>query len=153
MDKNHVLSGRIPTLPKGQDRAPWIWEPTPFVKGIRLAFAIAVTRGAMLDCPADGKDQHRIVVEDRWDLLTLAKIWMTEPGVDLPIEPLMDQPMQLASGRRVWITAGWEELTGGEPEPLCDGAIVEPYTPGVQDVSAPGLFVRGLRLSTEIAAV
>ena len=152
MDKNHVQSGRAPTLPKGHDRAPWTWEPTPFVNGVRLAFAIAVTRGAMLDRPADPKDQHRIVVEDRWDQLTLAKIWMTEPGVDLPIDPLLDQPMELSSGRRVWITAGWEELSDGEPEPLCAGAIVEPYTPGVQDVRAPRLFVRGLRLSTDTAA-
>jgi hypothetical protein len=152
MDKRHVQSGLAPTVPSGHDRAPWVWEPTPFANGVRLAFAIAVTRGAMLDRPADPKNQHRIVVEDRWDLLTLAKIWMTEPGVDLPIESLIEEPMQLSSGRRVWITAGWEELEGGEAEPRCAGAIVEPYTPGVQDVRAPGLLVRGLRWDSSTTA-
>lgn len=152
MDKNHVQSGRLPTLPAGDDRAPWIWQPPPFVDGLRLAFAIGVTRGAMLDEPADPDDCHRIVVEDRWDLLTVAKVWMTEPGVDLAVGPALDEPFTLASGRRVWVTAGWEQLEGAEAEPPCTNAIVEPYTPGVQDVRAPGLLVRGARWGTNMAA-
>lgn len=152
MNNEHVQSGRAPNLPSGSDRAPWAWSPTPFVDGVRLAFVIAVTRGAVLDQPANPNDQHRIVVEDRWDLLTLAKLWMTEPGVDLPIEPLIEEPLRLSSGRRVWITAGWEELEGCEPEPLSAGAVVEPYTPGLQDVCAPGVLVRGFRWSTGTTA-
>ena len=143
--KEHAESGRLPVW-TGQDRAPWKFEPTPFVSGGRLAFVICTFRNALLPLPLDPEDVH-IRVEDRWDQVTLGCLWMTEPGTSLEGDRLVDRPLTLQSGRRVWLTAKTEALTNGEPEPLAVSSMLEPAIPGVHDVSAPGVFHRGVHLS------
>lgn len=145
MTSEHVASGKLPTLPEGLPRNPWTFKPTEFVDGRRLAFAVAVTRAALLPGDLRTSDAH-IAVEDRWDEITVGYFWMTEPGIDLSgVNRLVGDPMVLQSGRRVWLVAGTEPIQG-EPEPMADGSVVVPMTPGADDVSAPGLMLKGLRL-------
>jgi hypothetical protein len=135
-----------PVLPSWHDRAPWKFAPTKFAEGRRLAFAIGVLRGALGPYPLDVKDLH-IAVDDRWDQVTVGYIWMTEPGVDLgQVSRLVGDPLSLASGRRVWLVAGTEEIPGGEPEPQAAGSMIEPRLPETHEVSAPGFLVRGVHL-------
>lgn len=145
MTREHVASGELPTLPEGLPRNAWKFKPAEFVDGGRLAFAVAVARSAMLPGELRTGDLH-IAVEDRWDKITVGYFWMTEPGVDLAgVERLVGESIVLRSGRRVWLAAGTESVKG-EPEPMADGAVVVPMTPEADDVSAPGLMVKGLGL-------
>lgn len=66
-------------LPVGLNRSLWRFEPTPFIEGRRLAFGIAVCRNALLPRTFDETDEV-LEVPDRWDVLTVAAAWMTEPG-------------------------------------------------------------------------
>jgi hypothetical protein len=87
-----------PLLPAGHDRAPWKFAPTSFVDGRRLAFVIAVTRAAMLPHAQIAVDATQVGVQDRWDVVHLAKIWMTEPGYELDREwNLVGDALPLAS--------------------------------------------------------
>lgn len=129
------------------DRAAWKFTPTVFQNGGRLAFVIAVTRGALLPQTADAREHH-IPVADRWDQVTKACVWMTEPDVDFASAMLLGGPLRLASGRRVWLAYGVEMLPGGnEPEEPCIGAMVQPMSPEADGVAAPGLLLRGVRWS------
>lgn len=145
LTSEHVKTGEPPQLPNELDRAGWTFQPPPFVDGRRLAFAIAATRGALLPIGLDEQDLH-IAVEDRWDQLTVAYLWMTEPAVELdrPARRI-GEPLLLASGRRVWLTAGVERVAG-EPEPIAVGSMVEPMTQDAHGVTAPGLMLKGVRL-------
>jgi hypothetical protein len=128
----------------GRNRALWTFDPVPFVDGRRLAFAVAVTRGALLPQPLHPKD-HQIATDDRWDQLTIGLIWMTEPGVTFEDPSRIGGPLVLDSGRRVWITQSIDYLGGGAPEAQCEGIVVEPMWPGRHDVTAPGLILKGVR--------
>jgi hypothetical protein len=75
--ENAASSGRL--LPAGHDRAPWKFTPPPFVNGRRMAFCIAVSRGALRPDPPVEGDEHRFIVEDRWDMVTTAQVWMKRP--------------------------------------------------------------------------
>ncbi|MFJ8730340.1 hypothetical protein [Streptomyces bauhiniae] len=133
-----------PIWPKTQDRAPWKFEPTRFVDGHRLAFVIATTRGALIPGPISTDDVH-IAVEDRWDVITMAQIWMTEPGVDIPSGVrLTGGPLALASGRRVWVIADIQEVPKAQESGAAVGNMIEPLLPTTHDVSAPGLILRGV---------
>lgn len=128
-----------------RDRAPWKFAPTPFVDGLRLAYVVAACRHALLPRALDLKEVQ-IRVEDRWDQLTMAKIWMTEPGLTFDAPRLIGGPLPLASGRSVWVSADVEELPGGEPEPIAVSSMIEPLWPEEHGVPAPGLLLKGLHI-------
>jgi|GEM_PF-2740011 len=130
-----------PMLVDGHKNAPWEFEPTIFEDGHRLAFAIAVTRAAFRPEPVPANETV-IPIEDRWDRLPIAYVRMTEPGVQLaPEQQLVAGPLPLASGRQVWVTAGSEETSPAEPEPIPAGTMIKPLVPAVDKVTAPGLIV------------
>lgn len=147
MTSEHVASGKPPQLPEGVvDRAMWKFQPTKFVHGRRLAFAIAATRSAMLPGALSETDLH-IAVRDRWDEVTVAYFWMTEPDVELVGgDRRVGEPLLFQSGRRLWMSAGVEQVVG-QPEPMAQGAMIAPMSPENDDVAAPGLMLKGLRLS------
>ncbi|WGP12661.1 hypothetical protein [Streptomyces sp. SH5] len=136
-----------PVLPPGEDRAPWKFSPTEWVHGRRLAFVLASSRGALINRPLEPADVH-IAVEDRWDQITMAQIWMTEPGVDLPEGVrLIGGPLPLASGRRVWVTADTQGVPGKQEWTVASGIMAEPLLPQTHDVSAPGMLLRGVHVN------
>lgn len=138
-------SGR-PVLPVGHDRAPWKFTPSPFVNGSRVAFVIAVARGAMLPQPVDPSETV-IPVEDRWDRLPNVCIHHTLPGHKLRTTRLpIGQPLTLDSGRQVWLTAGSEAVDPTPPEKQAVGAMIEPLSPETHGVAWPGLIVRGVHV-------
>jgi len=134
-----------PLWPKSEDRAPWKFDPPPFVEGRRKAFAIATTRSALLPRELSPRDL-RILVEDRWDVMTVAYIWMTEPGVSFPHRRIIGGPLTLASGRKVWLVADTEAVPGGEEEPQAVGAMLEPMLPETHGVPVAGYLARGVRI-------
>lgn len=151
MTAEHVASGIEPQLPQGVDRAMWKWvtdelPAPPFVDGVRLTFVVATTRAALLSSrPLDDRSQH-IAVDDRWDVLTMVRFLMTEPGVELTDVPRpVGRSMLLSNGRRLWMAVATESVVG-EPEVGIEGAMVEVMSPATHDVSVPGLLLKGLRL-------
>lgn len=142
--REHMESER-PVWPKSEDRAPWKFDPTPFVNGCRKAFAIATTRSSLLPQAPSPHDIH-ITVEDRWDRITVAYVWMTEPDVELLASRIIGQPLTLASGRKVWLSAESEAMPGGEEEPQAVSAMLEPMLPESHGVPVPGYLVRGVHL-------
>lgn len=134
----------------GRERAPWRFRPTPFVDGRRLAFVIAVCRSALLPGRLVERERH-IAVADRWDQLTMAYVWMSEPEVEVHGARPVGGPLPLASGRRVWVTAHTQRLESGEAEPPAVASMVEPMWPPEHDVAAPGIMLRGVRFSDEAA--
>jgi hypothetical protein len=141
----HQNSGNLPLVPGGRATS-WEFTPTPFEDGGRLAFVIATYRNALRPTHLDPKDTV-VEVPDRWDRLTAIYVWMTEPGVTLDATTIAGGPLNLLSGRQVWVTSGQEHITPSEPEPVPTGAIVEPRTPGCDDVTAPGFLVRGVNIT------
>ncbi|MGX1976898.1 hypothetical protein [Streptomyces kronopolitis] len=135
-----------PVWPKGIDRAPWKFSPTQFHEGRRLAFVIAASRGSLIPGALSDKDIH-ISVEDRWDLITMAQMWMTEPGVEIPgTWRVVGDALKLASGRRVWIIKETQHVPGDKEEQIAAGIMSEPMLPGTHDVSAPGILLRGVHV-------
>jgi hypothetical protein len=123
-----------------------------FGRGHRLAFVIAVTRGGMLLHDGVKPWAKRIEVEDRWDRITYAGVYMTERGVDLNVRELNEQgvtlvsgPLSLANGRRVWLTKRTEEIDGQVEDGIV-GSMIMPLTPKADGVVAPMLLIRGVRL-------
>ncbi|NYF15991.1 hypothetical protein HDC37_000805 [Microbacterium sp. AK009] len=134
-------------LPEGVDRAPWKYAPPDFVGGHRRAFVIGVTRGALGRWTVPDR-YETIQVRDRWDELTKANVWMSQPGTDIPDPPERVGPvLELTNGMRVWVGRGSEELEAIDPEPVPVSAIIEPQIPGVDDVTAPGILIRGVHLA------
>lgn len=133
-------------LPRGVDRALWKFRPTRFVSGQRLALILGVTRAAMRPSIDTVPWGNPIEVEDRWDRVTCAGVYMTERGVD-PHFPasIIGGPLPLASGRRVWLAKRTEQIQG-EPEEGIVGRMVRPLTPETDGVPAPMLLLVGLRL-------
>ena len=129
----------------GPDRAPWKFQPPHYVNGKRVAFVVAVTRAALLPGELDSSE-HVIAVEDRWDRLTSAFVWMTEPGIAFDEPGLFAGPLLLTTGCRVWLQQNQEALDGKtEPEATCVGTMIEPMSPLTHDVIAPGFLLRGVR--------
>lgn len=137
----HQTSGKPPLVPGGRATS-WEFTPTPFEEGGRLAFVIATYRNALRPIRPDLKDTL-IEVADRWDRLTAIYVWMTEAGIELETTAPVVGPLPLDSGRHVWVTTGYQTITPSRPEPVPDAVIVEPRTPGHDDVTAPGFLVRG----------
>jgi hypothetical protein len=126
-------------------RAPWEYQPTSFDGGRRLAFVIGMTRVAMMrESPAD---RYLLMpIQDRWDRLWTANIWMSEPGA-LPNEVDRVGPvLRLANGRGVWVVAGSEALPAIAPEPLPTSTMIKPLSPEYDGVRAPGWMVVGVHL-------
>lgn len=158
MTSEHHASGeepRLPDVPEMPQRAPWTFEPTPFIDGVRLAFVVAAFRSALLPKPQEkpGKDIVQVLVRDRYNELTKVEIWMTEPDTDIHFtadspEQQIAAPLPLASGRRVWLFAARENI----PEPDDDdstpyvGSLIQPQVPGIDAVSAPGVLLIGVRI-------
>lgn len=87
-------------------------------------------------------------MHDRWDELTKVNLWMGLPGVPTPsaserIGPLLG----LSDGNRVWAAAGREPIAAVVPEPLPVTAAIEPQTPAIHDVTAPGLLFWGVHVA------
>lgn len=137
----HVQAG-APVVPSAREgRVFRTFAPPPMQDGGRFAFALAVPRGVLRPDRLDPRELH-IAVEDRWDRLTVARVHMTEPGVDFVPARLVAGPLPLASGRQVWLSARAEEVRPAPPAPPPDNAIVEVWSPETHDVAAPGLFLR-----------
>jgi hypothetical protein len=96
----------------------------------------------------DRLDRRDVVIEvdDRWDQLTYAMVWMTEPTVRLVHPRIVGGPLPLASGRNVWLTAGVEALPPCDPEPIPASSMAEPLWPEEHGVPCPGIVVRGVHL-------
>lgn len=141
--KEHFASST--SVYNGPDRAPWKFQPTKFVSGKRLAYAIGVFRHALRPESIDPKEVQ-IAVNDSWNELTVAYIWMTEPGVELLSDRLVGGPLLLKSRRSVWVTAGVEEIGDMKPEPVARSTFAEPVSPEVNGVLAPGVLVRGVHV-------
>lgn len=134
-------------LPAGQPRAVWRFQPTPFVDGHRVAFAIGVFRHALLPGESDTRE-FVIDVPDRWDILSLALVRMTEPGVEPdPMWTIVGGPLPLISGRRVWVTSHGEEIPPSKPEPMAVSSMIEPWTPETHGVASPGWIVKGVHVA------
>ncbi len=145
MTREHVDSGAPPQLTG--DRAAWRFTPTEYVNGQRLAFVVATARSCFRPETLDTREAQ-IPVEDRWDRLYLAKVWMTEAGSDkdLSTHPdLLGDPFTMSSGRRVWLTFDVEETTAVPAEPIADSVILLPQWPEKRSVFAPGLLAVGAR--------
>lgn len=140
------LRSENPVWSASQGRAPWKFSPTEWVNGRRLAFVVAASRGALIAAPIESGDVH-ITAEDRWDRITMAQIWMTEPDVDLPNDArLVGGPLSLASGRKVWVTADTQEVPGEKELVVARGIMAQPLLPETHNVSAPGLLLRGVHI-------
>ncbi|MFG3621490.1 hypothetical protein [Nocardia sp. NPDC047654] len=133
-----------PVLDPHIGRNLWEFEPVPFDRGGRKAFAIAPLRSAYLRQEPDSKDVH-IEVRDSWDEITVAYVWMTEPDIDYENDRIIGGPLTLASGRRVWVSARTEPLAQPEETDIV-GSMIEPHLPGRHDVTTPGFLARGVRL-------
>lgn len=147
MTREHVESGRLPLLQGSEDRATWKFSPTPFIDGTRLAFVVAAARSCLRPGKLDAREAQ-IAVEDRWDRLHVAKVWMTEARADTGLAEhprLLGDPFALSNGRRVWVTADAEAVASAEPEPVADSVILKPLWPEEHDVAAPGLLAVGAR--------
>ncbi len=127
------------------DRAPWEFTVPPMENGRRLAFVVAVTRGALTLGSAPARYQV-IPVEDRWDRIPEVNIWMSEEGVEIPTSNRVGPVLSLANGRSVWAEWGVEPVPAVEPEPLPASAILKPLVPEKDGVSAPGWIVVGAHL-------
>lgn len=134
-------------LPAGQPRAMWRFQPTAFVDGHRVAFAIGALRHALR--PERVDDRETVIdVPDRWDVLSLALVRMTEASVELdPAWPLVGGPLTLTSGRRVWVTSHADPVTPTGPEPVPESTMIEPWTPETHDVISPGWIVKGVHIA------
>lgn len=140
------LQTENPVWAADQDRAPWKFEPTKFENGVRMMFALAMSRGALGPWAIDETELH-IKVEDRWDEITIAYLWQSESGVTPPVARRPIGPvLEMANGRRVWLTAGTEPVAMAKPEPVPATAMIEPRSPSEHDVRAPGWLVRGVHL-------
>jgi len=134
-----------PVLPQDHDRAPWTFEPTPFIDGVRHAFAVAVFRHALVAAPPDPSELV-LPVDDRWDTVTTLFLQVTEVGTDLETtRSVVREPLPMSAGRRLWLTLD-SEFCGGEPEPPAVGTMIEPAAPATHGVAFPGVFVRGVHL-------
>lgn len=95
--KEH-MTAPDPIVP-GPGRMAFDYEPVEFDGGRRLAFTICTFRHALLPRELDKKALH-VRVNDSWQEVTLAGIWMTEPGVELERSRPVGEPLILDSGRR-----------------------------------------------------
>lgn len=109
---------------------------------------MATVRAALRPVESDGRDAV-VPVEDRWDRLTGARLIVTEPHVEvIPTEKLVfRQPLELDSGRLVWLCAFDEEIQLTEPGPMPVGQLIRVLTPEANDVSCPGYLVVGLNVA------
>lgn len=142
----HERSGKPPVISGGRT-ASWEFQPTKFENGGRLAFVIAAFRNALMLQEIDPRETV-VEVADRWDRLATLRVWMTEPNVDLNGSAILGGPLPLSGGQRVWVTATDEPITASDPEPVPAGALIEPLTPGVDDVTAPGFLIRGMNVGS-----
>jgi hypothetical protein len=72
---------------------------------------------------------------------------MTEPDIEPDPEwDVVGGPLELSSGRRVWVTSHTEPLGPHDPEPPAAGAMIEPVTPKTHGVASPGWFVKGVHV-------
>lgn len=133
-----------PIVP-GPGRMAFDYEPVEFEDGRRLAFTICTFRHALLPRELDVKALH-VRVDDSWQEVTLAGIWMTEPGVELERSRPVGDPLMLDSGRRVWVSAWTESVPDGEPEPQAVSSMIEFAMPDKHAVRGPGVFLRGVHL-------
>jgi hypothetical protein len=98
----------------------------------------------MLPEPLDATDSVLIEVPDRWDVLTTASVWMTEPDVQVDDPQAVGDPLALDSGRKVWVTAGHEQLPSADPMSEAVGSMIEPRWPEEHGTAAPGILIRGV---------
>lgn len=143
--KESHLSTNPMLVPTG-DRAPWKYDPPAFEDGRRLAFVIGVTRTAMRPGTAAPARYEVIEVSDRWDQLTKANVWMSVPPV-APDPHHIGPVLTLANETQVWVTRGEEPMDESTPEPPPDSTIAEPQIPGLHDVIAPGMIIRGINVA------
>jgi hypothetical protein len=55
--------------------------------------------------------------------------------------------MTLGSGRQLWVSADFNPVDGGEPEPHAVSSMIEPLSPEQHGVIPPGVLLKGVHLS------
>lgn len=143
--REHMMTDN-PLWPSN-DRLAYSFTPPPFdAQGRRLALRLIMTRAAMLPGLQD-PGSYTIPVDDRWDRLTAACLWMTEPDASLDSAfEMIGSPLPLESGRQVWIVRATQG-TNGVPEPQCDGAMIQPLDPQEGGPDVPTLLVTGVNIA------
>jgi hypothetical protein len=88
-------------------------------------------------------------VQDRWDRLTGVRVIVTDPHVQVvpPERLVFHQPLQLDSGRLVWLQAFDEAVQSVEPQRVPIGQLIRVLTPEADDVSCPGYLVVGVNVA------
>ena len=109
---------------------------------------VATVRAALRPVESDGREAV-VPLEDRWDRLTGVRLIVTEPQVEVvpPEKLVFPQPLQLDSGRLVWLRAFDEEVQSTEPEPVPVGQLIRVLTPEANDVSCPGYLIVGVNVA------
>ena len=140
------MQGPKPMWPPDRDRAVYKFSPTPFVDGIRRTFAIAVPRGGLRNTLISPKETT-IIVPDRWDMLGVAMVLTTEPGVEPNLwNPAQRDPLKLTNGRRVWLACVHQPVEATDPERPPDNNLIRVLSPENDEVSCPGFIVPGLNI-------
>lgn len=137
----HMQSDQ-PLWPRSHDRAAWKFDPPPVVDGVQEAFVIASTRAALRPTPSDSREAV-VTIDDRWDVLTGVRVWITEPHIEVAQRErlVFDEPLVLSSGRLVWLQAFAEYTEPRDPVPVPVGQLIRVMIPGQNDVSCPGYLV------------
>jgi len=142
------MSSDRPLWSNDADRAPWKFAPPPFVDGVQEAFVIATVRGALRPVVPDSSNAV-VSVEDRWDRLTGVRVLVTDPHVQVvPLDKLVfSRPLQLDTGRLVWLSAFDETVLPIEPEPVPAAQLIRVLTCEADGVACPGYLVVGVNVS------
>ena len=85
-------------------------------------------------------------VSDFWQEVTLAGIWMTEPGLELEWSRPVGEPLMPDSDRRVWVSAWTEPRPDREPEVQAVSSIIEVVTMDKHPVKGSGVFLPGVHV-------
>jgi len=142
------MSNDRPLWNKTTDRAPWKFAAPPFVEGVQEAFVVATVRAALRPVESDDRDAV-VPVVDRWDRLTGVRVIVTDPHVQVvpPEKLVFQEPLQLDSGRLVWLRGFDEEVQPIKPEPVPVGQLIRVLTPEADEVSCPGYLVVGVNVA------
>lgn len=88
-------------------------------------------------------------MEHRWDTLTGVRFLITDVHiVVVPHESLVvDQPLELPSGRLLCLQSFQESIPTREPAPVPAGQLIKVLTPEQNEVSCLGYLVVGLNVA------
>ena len=139
--------GRTQRPPEGR-RDFWRFTQTPIgPEGVQFAFAVAATRSSFFPRAPDRK-ASQIEVPDRWNLLHVGAVWITDPAVAM--EGALGGPQQLENGKLVWVTNESQVCPSEDSTLDYRGSILEAWAPETHSVAAPGFFIRGVTVAKNV---